>query len=416
MRRIRPETTRRIAFALVLATAAGLLAATWDGLDPLLRGVSVASLVLLAALGSSRGRSPAATPPDPRVEVLDRVVADETRRPWNATTLPWQGGITAPSILLVPAADYHLAEVVPLAAELDRRGMPSRIAIGSSPWSRTWPSLSAYPGLEVFELPDALSLAGEVSAIMVMKDTGSIAPLVEQARQAGIPVFGKVEGAQDFWDADTPEKRRPYRNLDLVLCQGRFDAEALADRPTSIVGSSRLERLWWAPPVNPGNPLAVINLNFVYGVGTKDRTRWLDTAIEGCSRAGIPYLISIHPAERARPASDRVTSISASRLLPHATVLISRFSTMPFEAMARGVPFIYHNPHGEAVRTFADPLGAFEVTTSAEGLAEALGGLGPDPAAHRARVEPFFGRHVDIDRNTTSERRGAEAIAVALGG
>jgi hypothetical protein len=89
---------------------------------------------------------------------------------------------------------------------------------------------------------------------------------------------------------------------------------------------------------------------------------------------------------------------------------------MPFEAMARGVPFIYHNPHGEAVRTFADPLGAFEVTTSAEGLAEALGGLGPDPAAHRARVAPFFGRHVDIDRNTTSERRGAEAIAVALGG
>ena len=50
---------------------------------------------------------------------------------------------------------------------------------------------------------------------------------MRRCRALGIPTLGKVEGAQDFWDADTPEERRPYRNLDHVLCQGEFDANAL---------------------------------------------------------------------------------------------------------------------------------------------------------------------------------------------
>jgi hypothetical protein len=43
--------------------------------------------------------------------------------------------------------------------------------------------------------------------------------------------------------------------------------------------------------------------------------------------------------------------------LTEASVLVSRFSTVPFEAMARGVPFVYHNPHGETVPTFMNPDG-----------------------------------------------------------
>jgi hypothetical protein len=166
-------------------------------------------------------------------------------------------------VLLIPAADYHLAEIVPIARELNRREIPTRIALGISPWERTWPALSAYPELEVFALPRGDDLAGEVSAVFVMKDTGSLQPFVQQCRELGIPTMGKVEGAQDFWDSDTPDARLPYRSLDLVLCQGQFDSDALDDRETAIVGSTRLERLWWAPPATPAaEPLVVINLNF----------------------------------------------------------------------------------------------------------------------------------------------------------
>jgi hypothetical protein len=319
-------------------------------------------------------------------------------------------------LLLVPAADYHFAEIVPLARELNRRGVPTRIAIGASPWERTWPALSAYADLEVFALPEADEISNDVSAILVMKDTGSLEPLVHRCRELGIPTLGKVEGAQDFWDSDTPEARRPYRNLDLVLCQGTFDQDALSDRKTAIVGSTRLERLWWAPPAAPSQPFAVINLNFVYGVRTADRKLWLETAIQGCDTAGVPYVISLHPAERARIDSNRVTSISASRLLPRASVLISRFSTMPLEAMARGVPFIYHNPHGETVKTFADPMGAYDVSTTAEELTAALQALDPIEHDPRIRCASFFSSHVDVDRAKPSEIRAVEAIVGQLSG
>jgi hypothetical protein len=404
----------------VVAVGAGVLAWRWDNLSPLGRGVIVALGVFgVVALGL-RGRSPASgravadADLNLRLDMIEGVLADEARRPWNPSTLPWRDmNTTTKPVLLVPAADYHLAEVVPLAHELDRLGIPARIAIGPSPWARTWPALAWYEG-EVFELPEPEQAADQVQAVFVMKDTGSLEPYVHRCRELGLTTLGKVEGAQDFWDADTPESRRSYRSLDLVLCQGRFDVEALTGSETAIVGSTRLERLWWAPPLSPRDPLAVINLNFVYGVRTSDRDLWLTTAIEGCERAGIPYVISVHPAERSRIRSGRMTSISASRLLPRATVLISRFSTMPLEAMARGVAFIYHNPHQESVRTYQQPAGAFETTTGAADLGMALESIDSDPAKTRAKVEEFFTNFVDVDPAKQSERRGAEAIAGRL--
>ena len=397
---------------ILIAIVGGVVAGFWDELTPWWRGLTVGLGLLLVMMGMQgrKGGPTLATDPDPRLGVLAAIVADETRRPWTASTLPWlPTGASAKPILLIPAADYHLAEIVPVARELNGRGIPTRIAIGPSPWERTWPALTWYPDLEVFALPEPEAIVGDISAVLVMKDTGSLGPFVERCRRLGVRTLGKVEGAQDFWDADTPEARLPYRNLDLVLCQGGFDAAALADRQTAIVGSTRLERMWWAPPVQADEPLAIINLNFVYGVGTKDRRLWLDTAIAGCERAGIPYVISVHPAEKARIDSPHAISVSASRLLPRATVLISRFSTMPLEAMARGVSFVYHNPHGETVKTFSDPMGAFETTTSVDQLVEALGRVA-GPEENRSRCEPFFLHHVDVDRGVPSESRSADVI------
>lgn len=334
---------------------------------------------------------------------LPTVPVDAERRPWVATDWP-------ETILLVPAADYHLEEIVPLAEELNKRGMVTRIAVGDSPWQRTRPGMRRYPNLEIFELPEPNTVAREISMVMTMKDTGSMTDWVTDVRRLGVPVIGKVEGAQDFWDADTPEARRPYRNLDLVLCQGQFDADALADRETAIVGSTRLERLWWAPPASPPDePLALINLNFVYGVRTADRKLWLETAIEGCQQAGIPHVISVHPAEHSalRP---HMTSISTSALLPHSSVLISRFSTVPFEAMAMGIPFVYHNPHGENVKTFQGPMNDFSTSTSALSLNDLLDELRQLSGHGRSFADRFLRSHIDSRIGEPSEERGAEAL------
>ena len=409
MRRL---TFRQVAISAVTSAVLFVFAFVWDDMAPLLR----AALVSAGALGAlvyvfSRPPRDAKPAPDPLVGIVEQVVSDETRRPWNPTTLPWLPTGAGPKpVLLIPAADYHLAEIVPLAQELEKRDIPTRIAIGESPWSRTRQGLHWYQDLEMHQLPEPGRVGEDCSLVVTMKDTGSMTDWVTHVRALGVPVVGKVEGAQDFWDSDTPDERRPYRNLDLVLCQGRFDADALADRETAIVGSTRLERLWWAPPVAPREPLAVINLNFVYGVRTADRDLWLETAVAGCEAAGVPFVVSIHPAERSRLRTSQVTRIAAARLLPHASVLISRFSTLPFEAMARGVPFVYHNPHGETVKTFAEPMGAFEVTQETAGMRDAVRETSEPGEKARARIQSFFTNLVDIDGHQRSETRGAEAV------
>ena len=101
-------------------------------------------------------------------------------------------------------------------------------------------------------------------------------------------------------------------------------------------------------------------------------------------------------------------------LLTEASALISRFSTVPFEAMARGVPFVYHNPHGERVPTFHDPNGAFEVTTSASELVHALGRTRAWQDDYRGRCAKFFLSQVDVAPSRPSAQRAAEAIDARL--
>jgi hypothetical protein len=349
-----------------------------------------------------------------RVDVMDLVMSSEMRRAWEPTTLPFvHVGQTEKPVLLLPGADYHLPEIVGIADELDARGVPNVIAVGVPHWERTGDGLIWYDR-EVFAAPDADEIAGRFSAVVTMKDWAGYGPLVEAAKEDGIPTFAKVEGAQDFHDVDTNTPRRPYRTADHILCQGQNDFDALEGMQRTIVGSTRLERLWWAPPSKPSKPLAVINLNFTYGVLTEARDLWLSTAIEGCERAGIPYVISVHPAERARIPHPRATAISASRLLRHATVLISRFSTLPYEAMARGVPFVYHNPHEEEVPTFKEPLGAFAISTDAPGLRTILADTGPPSRVVREHSARFFGRQIDVGVEMSSETRSVQLL-VELG-
>jgi hypothetical protein len=122
-------------------------------------------------------------------------------------------------------------------------------------------------------------------------------------------------------------------------------------------------------------------------------------------------VVSLHPTEATElPDGVPVATESMASLLTHCSVLISRFSTVPFEAMARGVPFVYHNPHAETVPTFATPDGAFDISTSASELGDALVDAMRWRADYRDRAEAFFRQQVDIDPDASPARRAAEVI------
>ena len=318
-------------------------------------------------------------------------------------------------VILMPSATYHVAETGPLAEQLEARGVECVVMVSDRRWPLVEKPQAAYdtPVLGSVEGGEWLRRA---AAVVVMNDWGEeYKEYVELANAFGVPTFAKVEGVQDFRDDDVSWDRRAYQRARWILAQGRNDVEALPMKDTIVVSSSRLERIWLEPPRPPGPRLAVVNLNFTYGVLDDARDLWLSTAIEACERVDLPYVVSLHPAERDRWSGTLpVADAPIRHLLTEASVLISRFSTVPFEAMARGVPFVYHNPHGERVPTFKQPEGAFRITTSIAELADALVEAEGWQHDYRERAAAFFLRQVDVDPGRPSEVRAAEAIVERL--
>jgi hypothetical protein len=349
-----------------------------------------------------------------RVDKVDEVVADAVRKPSDPTTLPWPTPTDkSVPILLLPSAAYHLAEIMPLADALNRRGYETRVAVGEAHWPRIATGLSWYD-TPVFRLTDPAEAVNGLEAVVSMKDWAGYGDVITAAKKAGVTTLAKVEGAQDFNDTDTPYARSAYRSADHILCQGRNDFDAL-DGSRYVVGSSRLERLWHAPVLPIEHDHVVINLNFTYGVLEEERTNWIDSAVDACEQLKLPYTVAVHPAERRTRSVPHASTIPISRLMLRASTLVSRFSTVPFEAMARGIPFVYHNPHGERVSTFAHGGDAFRKTASSDELAAAIDEARGWRADYRERSQVFFARQIDINPEVTSEDRAADVISALLG-
>ncbi len=314
-------------------------------------------------------------------------------------------------VVLLPGVAYHVDELGPLAAALDEGGLPAVFAVSDHRWEGVRRALRRYRA-PVVRCPAPGRWLDGAAAVVTLNDWAEVyRDVVLAANERGIPTFGKVEGVQDFADDDVGWQRRPYRTVDHVLCQGGNDVAALAGADTHVVGSSRLEALWTGPVAAPEAPQVVINLNFTYGVLEEHRGAWLASAVAGCRQAALPFVVSVHPAETSVPTGVPVSPWPVGHSLATSTALVSRFSTVPFEAIARGVPFVYHNPHGERVPAFGEPQGAYPATADSAGLAAGLAALPPPGEGYRREAAAFFRRQVDIDPHRPPAQRAADVIA-----
>jgi glycosyltransferase involved in cell wall biosynthesis len=314
-------------------------------------------------------------------------------------------------IVMTPSAAYHIDELGPLATELSKRGTRVAFLVSDRRWDWTEAGLRSWD-FPVYSFPDDYEWTRSVAGLVTLNDWGEEPhAAIVAANSHGVPTFAKVEGVQDFNDVDVPRIRNPYRTAAHVLCQGRNDERALAGRAdTHIVGNSRLESIWARPGRRPVSDLIVVNLNFTWGVLEEARDLWVKTVVGAIKELEWPSVFSLHPAEKSRPEGVEISDLPMRHLLTQASVLISRFSTVPFEAMARGVPFVYHNPHNEAVPTFQEPRGAFEITRSTDELVAAIELSRSWIGSYRKRSEAFFRNQIDIDSSAASAERSAEII------
>lgn len=314
-------------------------------------------------------------------------------------------------VVLCPLARYHADELVPLANELRKRGHKVSFLLTTREGDSVRKEMRKYDET-LFAWPNRLDELSGYSAVVTLNDWGPVRPLIQRAGELDIPTFSKVEGVQDFEDVDTGRLRKPYRWTDHVLCQGPNDVRSLAGRSTYIVGNSRLEKIALGPArsFGSGQPTVAINSNFTYKVLTEARGTWLNSALDACKQADSSPLISQHHADSELDRSLPVAQAPLRKLFFEVDVLVSRFSTVPFEAMAHGVPFIYHNPHGELVPMFAEENDAFRITKSTDQLAEAIREALSWRGSYRERSASFFAQQVSIKAGQSSESRAAEVI------
>lgn len=319
------------------------------------------------------------------------------------------------AVLIMPAVEYHVVEMGPLAEELVGRGHPVYFLVSDHRWAGIAQAVAHFD-IPVLACIQPGPWVQHAAAFVTLNDWAEIyRDVILAAKEAGVPTFGKVEGVQDFDDLDVPFKRRAYQTVDHVLCQGPNDAAALGgDNAKHIVGSSRLERIRRESEPASTAALAIINLNFTYGVLEEVREAWLADAVSACDEASIPFSLSLHPQEQPAPHYRNVAEDPIRHLLTVGSVLISRFSTVPYEAMARGVPFIYFNPHEEQVPTFHEPDGAFLVARTVAELTEALHAVPGWRENYRQRSEAFFAKQIDIGERS-SEVRAADIIEAEIG-
>ena len=327
-----------------------------------------------------------------------------------------------PAAILVAQAAYHLEELLPLANQLHRRGKPCLVVAPAPPrrvLHRWRPSVKRHK-----ELLDAAPWAGgqlltetqltQATALVVLNDWGTTASLVDFMKNQQVPTFAWVEGVQDFQDVDTGKQRQAYRSVDHVFCLGQYSYDALSGCSRTLIGSERLTKLWHQEPLPAQDEKLLVNLNFTYGVGEQHRRPWLKSVQKASRLAGWRYTISQHVADKGLVAPWRRSQEDAGALLSRSPRFVTRFSTLGYEALVRGVPMTYHNPHGEKVPTFADHRGAFSLSSSVDELAKALREPPPSREEVRKQAEEFLYHHLHLERAESPAERAAKQIAAVL--
>jgi glycosyltransferase involved in cell wall biosynthesis len=207
-------------------------------------------------------------------------------------------------------------------------------------------------------------------------DWGTNHEFIRKLRNKGILTIGIDEGVNDFLKLGEgfTSKVSPYRTCEHVFLPGEYETQFFDDRPGQyhVIGLPMIRKLYEEKVSFPKKPLAVINVNFTYGVLTFYRDLFVRTAIEGCKKAGIDYVITQHPMDNGDLSEYNITDENMYDTIRGGSIFISRFSGAIVESLAMGKPCVYHNPHNEKILKFQEPMGAYSISDSADSLAKAI--------------------------------------------
>lgn len=170
----------------------------------------------------------------------------------------------------------------------------------------------------------------------------------------------------------------PYRMrwADIALVQGPHALQYLDRDLYFLTGNPRFDEFQPLPP--PEKALVLINCNFIFGLAFLEWARpWTDQVIRACESLGLPYRITVHPRDETDLSGlEHVQPSGAYRVreqLAQCSVLVSRDSSLPYEALRLNRRVVYYDPFGEKERCLReDDTGFIDKCSDADELAACI--------------------------------------------
>ncbi|NQT03917.1 MAG: DUF115 domain-containing protein [Planctomycetes bacterium] len=228
--------------------------------------------------------------------------------------------------------------------------------------------------------------------------------VVEEAKQLGIPTVCIQEGCLDFMDQRTNRLMRS----DYVFLQGPIMRKYIRRQNGLIVTGNPKYDILYEEPL-PEKVKVMINVNFTYKIFEEARDQWAADAVRACNRLGIDFFVSQHPRDNGVfPPEYRVIKSDAFKLrkqLEQSSILISRFSTVIYEALAMGRETVYYNPHGEPFRIFAqDDTGGIWRANNHSELVSSISSAVKNLGSNKTNRDKFLEQHCGTLNHDATDR------------
>lgn len=309
----------------------------------------------------------------------------------------------AGTVLFCPSNDTHSHMFHPISKHIeDHRFLLADVRPGENA-EATLEGLGIKPIIGGVEMLDQIRPA----VIIVGNDwNATMKKLIAAARKRRIPTVCLQEGCLDF------DTQRRMAWSDFPFIQGPIMPLYL-DRPAYLpTGNPRFDAI--TPHPLPPRPVVMINCNFTYNVHEDQRESWVRAVARACQNLGIEFFVSQHPRDTGVFPDLPVRRSGAGVVHQHladSSILVTRFSTLVYEALCMGRQCLYYNPFGEQMRLFnEDSTGGVLKVFSEPGLTAALEqAVGYEDEARRAAVARFLDLHCG-PRDGAAARRSAAAL------
>jgi len=177
--------------------------------------------------------------------------------------------------------------------------------------------------------------------------------VIQEAKTLGYPTVCIQEGCLDFQDAPVGRMMR----ADYAFLQGPVMRKYLhRENNVLVTGNPKYDSLHESPL--PEKVTVMINCNFAYGIYEEARDQWIQDVVESCRELGLDFFISQHPRDnKIFPDEYQVIKSDAFKMhkqLLNTSILVSRFSTVIYEAAMMGREVVYYNPHNEHFKIFKE--------------------------------------------------------------